>query len=153
MANKYTAFPAPRKERLEKMYHQQFMSQIEIGEKFGVSQKMVFGWFKRLGIKSRKAFKRNQSGKLNSSWKGKNATYAALHYRVISAKGRPKKCEICGTEDENKYYDWACVGDYTKISDYKRMCRSCHWKHDKTHLNFVGKELCPSKLIPKRATS
>jgi len=136
MGNKYVFLPIPPKEDLESLYYGDFRSQKEIGEVYGVSQKVVFSWFRKLEIKSRIPYKRNQEGENNSSWKGDDVTYSAFHYRVISLKGRPKKCEVCGVEDENKTYDWACIGDYKNINDYKRMCRSCHWKHDKIANNF-----------------
>jgi len=48
-------------------------------------------------------------------------------------------CEVCGAKDQNRSYDWAnLTGKYDDPSDYKRMCRSCHWKYDKKHLNFKG---------------
>lgn len=144
MANKYTKTPNPPKEELELLYNAEYLSQVEIGERFNVSQKIVFRWFRDLEITSRKPFKRNQLGSNNSSWKGNDITYAAAHYRVVSKKGRPTKCEVCGTTDESKVYDWACVGDYMNIDDYKRMCRSCHWKHDKIGNNFPNHKDKPS---------
>jgi hypothetical protein len=46
--------------------------------------------------------------------------------------GQEKKCEICGTTDKEKTYDWASVGHvYTrKREDWKRLCRSCHASFD-----------------------
>ena len=145
MANKYTALPIPPKEDLENLYFGDFKSQKEIGEVYKTTQKVVFSWFKKHGIKSRVPYKRNQEGKNNSSWGGDNVTYAAFHYRVTSLKGRPKKCEVCGTTDENKIYDWAnMTGNYADINDYKRMCRSCHWKYDKIGNNFPNNNRTPS---------
>ena len=51
---------------------------------------------------------------------------------------------------EAKHYDYAnLTGHYEDIDDYKPMCRSCHWRYDKKHLNFqVGSQgvpTCPSK--------
>lgn len=49
------------------------------------------------------------------------------------------QCEICGTTDADKSYDWAnLTGKYDDPSDYKRMCRSCHAKQDRVILN-IGK--------------
>jgi hypothetical protein len=54
-------------------------------------------------------------------------------------KGSPKKCEICGESETKKHYDWAnLTGNYEDPNDYKRMCRSCHWKYDKKSTNFKG---------------
>jgi hypothetical protein len=44
-------------------------TQVEIGQIFGCSQKVVFGFMKRNGIKARIAKKRNQYGENNSNWK------------------------------------------------------------------------------------
>jgi hypothetical protein len=129
------------------------MTQAEVGEMFGVSQKSIYKAFKRNNYKARVAVKRDQYKENNSTWKGDDATYAAFHYRVYSHKGRPKKCEVCGTEEPNRSYDWACVGDYRNINDYKRMCRSCHWRHDKIGNNFPNNTRKPnnsSKYVKKQ---
>ena len=108
------------------------LTQLEIARQYGVSQKMVFGWFRKLGIKSRVAAKRNQWGELNHMWKGNDASYAAFHYRLDHKFGRPKKCSKCETTDETRIYDWAnLTGRYEDIQDYKRMCRQCHRAYDK----------------------
>jgi hypothetical protein len=143
MANKYTKTPHPPKEELEQLYHKDFMSQSEIAVKYNTTQKVVWRWFRDLGIKSRKPYKRFQQGSDNDSWKGKDVTYSALHYRVVALRGRPKKCEWCGRED-SKVYDWACIGDYYNTDDYVRLCRSCHWKHDKAGNNFPNNNRKPS---------
>ena len=145
MANKYTRTPIPPKEDLEQLYHVELKTQIEIGNHFGVSQKVVFGWFRYLGIKSRVAFKRDQSGKNNSSWKGDNATYAAMYYRVQSQRGKAAKCEECGRSDDGMTYDWANqTGNYNDVTDYKEMCRSCHFKKDGHKKNFPNNDLVPN---------
>lgn len=75
-------------------------------------------------------------------WKGDNAEYSALHRRLRENKGQPKKCEECGTEDPDKTYDWANIsGDYEDPDDYKRLCRSCHWKLDNTVENLETEEV------------
>ncbi len=45
-------------------------TQAEIAEALGVSQKVVCRFMKNNGIKARVAFKRDQHGEKNSSWKG-----------------------------------------------------------------------------------
>lgn len=131
MANKYTAKQIPPKEELEKLYNESQMTQKEIGKQYNTSQKVVFSWFKKLGIKSRIPYKRNQLGENNSYWKGSEATYAALHYRVESKRGKPHFCEACGTMDATRY-EWAnLTGRYDDIMDYSRMCVSCHRKYDR----------------------
>jgi hypothetical protein len=69
--------------------------------------------------------------KHGNAWKGNEAGYDALHYRLRAERGRPQRCDVCGTEDTSKTYDWAnMTGHYDDPDDYKRMCRSCHLKHD-----------------------
>jgi len=112
------------------------MSQVEIGEKLGVSQKSIFKAMKRHGIPARVAAKRDQFGENNSSWKGGEAGYAAFHRRLYAKYGKPTKCTQCGTE-ESKHYDYAnLTGNYQDLDDYAAMCRSCHWIYDKKILNI-----------------
>ena len=57
--------------------------------------------------------------------------YAALHYRVYTIYGNPKKCDVCNLKDKNRKYHWAnLTGKFEDIDDYKRMCISCHRKYD-----------------------
>lgn len=138
MANKYTALPIPPKEDLENLYHNDFLSQSEVGVKYNTTQKVVLTWFRKLGIKSRIAYKRNQSGKNNHSWRGDDATYSALHLRVEKERGKPCCCEVCGTT-EAKRYEWAnLTGNYTDVMDYSRMCTPCHKKYDNQRSRRTG---------------
>lgn len=137
MTNQHTYSVPFSSEQLRSDYHEGGMSQTEIAIKYGVSQKVVWKAMMRFGIKARIAVKRNQKGELNDSWKGSAAGYAAFHKRMESLKGRPKKCERCGTDDETRTYDWAnLTGQYDDPNDYQRMCRSCHWKCDQKILNI-----------------
>lgn len=47
---------------------------------------------------------------------------------------RCKVCEVCGTVDPSKRYEWANVtGDYADVEHgYRRMCCRCHRKFDKS---------------------
>ncbi len=114
-------------------------TQTEVAAILGTTQKIVHQRFKRAGYKCRIAKKRNQCRENNDSWRGESASYAAFHYRIKALFGNPKRCEICGTTDPQKHYDWAnLTGDYPNLQDYKRMCRSCHWKYDDKKTNFKG---------------
>jgi hypothetical protein len=71
-------------------------------------------------------------GDKHHAWKGDKAGRVAMHYRVRSVLGKPNRCGQCGTREAGLVYDWAnLTGDYTKISDYQRMCRSCHVNYDR----------------------
>lgn len=131
-----TATKLPIEEVL-RMYNEG-MTQEEVGRMLGVSQKVICRFMKNNGMKARRAAKRNQRGLKNHMWKGNEASYKALHCRLYSLYGTPSKCEICGTVDATKNYDWASLtGQYTDISDYKRMCRSCHRQYDKSRRKEV----------------
>ena len=57
---------------------------------------------------------------------------SAVHYWMNVNFGKPKKCDNCGTTDENKVYEWANKDHKyrRKRGDFKRLCRSCHRKYD-----------------------
>ncbi len=120
------------------------MTQVEIAEELGTTQKVIFHRLKESGYSCRVAKKRNQFGSNNDSWKGNKASYKAFHYRLRALKGRPQKCEECGSTETTKTYDWAnMTGRYDDPKDYKRMCRSCHWKYDGTinNIKHMDKEV------------
>ena len=131
MSNQHTYKPPLTKEQLLHDYLTLGMSQCEIAAKWGTSQKVIWKAMRNFDIKARVAAKRNQKGCKNSSWKGTEAGYKALHLRVGREFGKPQKCDRCGTEDPSKSYDWANIsGRYHDLRDYIRLCRSCHWKMD-----------------------
>lgn len=105
-------------------------TQAEIAALISVSQKVIWRLMVRHNIHARVAAKRDQRGDRNSTWGYSSVTYAAYHKRVEVARGKPKRCEDCGAEGHDRVYDWACLGRYDRIEDYKRLCRSCHWKLD-----------------------
>lgn len=139
MSNKYTYSVPFSRDELFEAYVTQGMSQHEVAVKFGTTQKVVWRALHKFGIPVRKAIKRDQRGEKNSTWKGSAACYTAFHARVTAAKGQPKRCDVCGTDDPSRRYDWAnLTGDYADIDDYKRMCRSCHRQYDRKRRNFKG---------------
>jgi endogenous inhibitor of DNA gyrase (YacG/DUF329 family) len=107
------------------------MTQKEIGEKFGTTQKAIFGVFKRNGYACRVAAKRDQWGEHNHAWKGDAANYQALHLRVEKRRGKASThvCSRCGLIMAD---DWANLsGNYVNPNDYAPMCRKCHRAHDR----------------------
>lgn len=130
MANRYTYRPPCSSEKLRGLYSLG-MTQIEIAHALGVTQKIVWKAMLRFGIQARPAAARNQKGSRNNNWGGSDVTYAAFHKRVEVEKGRPRCCELCGTTDSNRTYEWAnMTGHYDDPSDYKRLCRQCHRRVD-----------------------
>lgn len=106
-------------------------TQAEIAAELSTSQRSVHLFMKRCGIKPRIAAKRDQRGEKNSNWKGDHVKYKPAHDRVYAARGKPRRCEHCGTTSPDVRYDWAnLTGRYHDQNDYIRLCRSCHCKHD-----------------------
>ena len=99
-----------------------------------------------------KDMKGKQIKENNPNWKGDDATdITTFHKRVEKKFGKPRKCECCGNT-KAKQYDWAnMTGKYEDIEDYKRLCKSCHIRYDKTKLNTL-REL-PISKIDKRILS
>ena len=64
-------------------------------------------------------------------WKGDKVKYSGLHYWVRKHLGRPMKCEMCGSEKENRY-EWANVDHKYKrrLEDWIRLCCRCHYAYD-----------------------
>jgi DNA-binding XRE family transcriptional regulator len=112
-----------------KRLYESGMTQSEVGAALGTTQTVILKTFRRNQYKPRIEIKRDIGRK--KSWKGSNSCYVALHKRLYALYGKPQKCEICGTTDPSKGYDWAnLTGNYEDPADYKRMCRSCHSKYD-----------------------
>jgi len=70
MSNKYTYSVPFTEEELFDCYINQGMSQTEVGVKFGTTQHVVWKAMQRMKLPARKAYKRDQEGTKNSSWKG-----------------------------------------------------------------------------------
>lgn len=96
------------------------------------------GWFKK-GVKSHKWTKKQKEkvsiknkGNKHGMWKGDNAKYCAIHEFISKWKGKPKKCEMCGTTKAKKY-EWANIDHkYSRVlEDYIRMCTKCHLNFDR----------------------
>lgn len=77
---------------------------------------------KRLG-------KRN--GDKAPNWRGEKVGYRAIHNWMETLLGKPSKCDHCHITTA-KRFDWANVsGQYKRdVSDWLRLCRSCHRKYD-----------------------
>lgn len=125
------------KEEVESLYASG-IPQHEIANRFGVSQAAVSRFMISQGMK--RGRNRDQSGENNPCWKGNEAGYESLHRRVETLYGKPRRCEVCGSQNDPKtIYDWAnLTGKYEDPNDYKRMCRSCHSKYDDKAKNFKG---------------
>ena len=93
----------------------------------GVKRQWAEGRGNASGLRSKEALEKAWK----TTWKGEKVSYVGLHRWVVYWKGRPKLCEECGRTDKNKY-EWVNINHkYRRIlSDYIRMCTSCHRKYD-----------------------
>ena len=68
----------------------------------------------------------------NPMWRGDDVGYQALHIWIRRNKGKPIRCEHCGSETEKKY-EWANKSHKYKrdLDDWIRLCTKCHKKYDK----------------------
>jgi hypothetical protein len=110
------------------------LTQGQLAARYRTTQKVVWKAMVNFGIQARP---KANYGPLNGRWKGSSATYGQFHRRVRTLRGKPQKCEVCGTVDLDKTYEWAnLTGRYDDPDDYRRMCVSCHRKHDNWHLKL-----------------
>ncbi|MCK5022772.1 MAG: hypothetical protein KAS04_01230 [Candidatus Aenigmarchaeota archaeon] len=82
------------------------------------------------------------TGEKHWAWCGDSISYIALHRWVERHRGKPQKCEHCGTTEKG-WYDWANIsGEYKRdLNDFIRLCRKCHRAYDKKrHIEKVGTE-------------
>lgn len=107
-------------------------TQKGVAAALGVSQGVIWKTLHRHGIVCRpQAHLRHSCGSANPRWKGAGASYTAFHQRLYTLFGNPRLCSVCGTTIA-KRYDWAnMTGRYDDPADYRRMCRSCHFKRDR----------------------
>ncbi len=85
--------------------------------------------------KARMAQATREAGKVREkhpNWKGDEAGYQAIH-AYARRNFQEQSCEHCGTESTKR--EWAMIHGKEmsrERSDWLRLCRSCHWKYDKT---------------------
>ena len=95
-------------------------------------------------LNRRPSIKRDQYGENNSSWKGEDASYSALHFRVEAARGKPSECSLCDAVSGR--FEWAnLTGEYTNVNDYARMCVVCHRRYDLDRRKATGKRTSPER--------
>ncbi len=88
--------------------------------------------------------KRDQRGPANHMWRGDEAGYKALHLRVAAARGKPSLCGWC-SRTEGKF-EWANLsGRYDDVSDYERLCTSCHRIYDAHRRRVTGRRTIPER--------
>jgi|GEM_PF-3180801 len=131
-----------RKNYIESLYHDSFMSQEEIGKVLGLSQWTISYFMKKNDIKARIAAKRDQSGTKNHMWKGNDISYKGAHDRVYRVRGKPNQCIKCGATEQK--LEWASISKkHHDPYDYQAMCLPCHRQHDMNLRKAKIQKKCP----------
>lgn len=126
------------------------MTQAEIARDLGMTQRVVWRVMHNHNLTARSSAKRDQRGEKNSSWRGPDAGYEALHTRVEVKRGKPSICGHCGTEDPAVRYEWAnMTGHYEDVEDFERLCVPCHRKFDAGRRRLTGKRTSPPQAGKK----
>lgn len=86
-----------------------------------------------LSEEARQKISESKRGEKAYNWEGDQVSYSGLHKWINRELGKPDICEHCGTQD--KKLDWANKSQEYKreLTDWIRLCRSCHLKYDYKH--------------------
>lgn len=78
----------------------------------------------------------SRTGDKNPMWLGDCVGYTGVHQWIYKKLGRPKYCERCKRSDKKSYH-WANKDHKYRrvVSDFMRLCASCHTKYDIEHNN------------------
>ncbi|NDC96348.1 hypothetical protein EBZ38_12670 [bacterium] len=74
---------------------------------------------------------------MHPAWKGNNAGYRAIHYRIVKLYGKAIKCENVKCEHKDYHrFEWACLDkDYGLQRDtWAMLCVFCHRQMDKQNI-------------------
>lgn len=71
-------------------------------------------------------------GRRHRLWKGKRASYGAIHAWIRSNKGKPTVCTSCGITSEETKIEWSNKDHKYRraVVDYTSLCCRCHWAYD-----------------------
>lgn len=86
-----------------------------------------------VSTETRKKIGDAQREEKGNNWKGNRVKYTGLHAWVYRQLGQPTKCEQCGKDGlVGAQIHWANVSHkyLRKLSDWIRLCVSCHKKYD-----------------------
>ena len=140
-------YPAQQVAEVKRLYWDEGMSIEEVAATLDLGSKVIRRLMENHDIPRRSKIKRNQAGANNSTWRGREASYNALHSRVERARGKPDCCEQCSADDPALRYEWAhLTGAYEDTNDYRRMCVPCHREFDAERRSIAGANTTPSRL-------
>lgn len=79
-----------------------------------------------------------KSGDELPNWLEKKVSYKTLHTWVTRKLGKPSLCQTCGATEG--VFEWSNISrEYKRdLSDWQRLCKSCHNKYDKRLKRATG---------------
>lgn len=116
--------------------HKQRISDSLKGRVVSIETRKKIGLSNKGNIPFNKGICHSEETKLKMSQNrstGKELGYRGLHHWVVKNLGKPSNCEHChNTELNHRQYHWANKShEYKKdLSDWLRLCVSCHSKYD-----------------------
>ena len=96
--------------------------------------------FKKGQVAWNKGLKGYGEGEKHPLWKGEKAGYLSKHSWMSRKFGKPDTCKLCKKSGlKGRQIHWANKsGKYFRdISDWIRLCASCHKKYDNEKLKYV----------------
>ena len=115
MANRYTYTNPITKEQILEDYFKNNMTQTELAEKYGTTQKIVWRLFKTYGLIARVAKKRNQYDENNDMWKG-GITNDHHGYTLNKCADHPRAKECGGYVPEHILVMEKHIGRYLNFN-------------------------------------
>jgi hypothetical protein len=122
----------PQNGEYQRQYNERYSESSENREKARRRSRLWYAANRQRALKTaRERYAVSQDRKSAPPHKYKGAGYYALHRWVAAEKGRPSKCEHCGTETA-KRFEWANVDHSYRavLGDWIRLCKSCHVRYD-----------------------
>ncbi len=149
MENGMSVPPYSQKEVLEKLYVEKGMTQKEIAQMYGVSQRTIRAYVDRFGLH------RGDAGALfgedNPNWKGeivsKDGGYSRTHN--ITDKVKKGVCDRCGYVGQTQIHHDDRDPTNTQSDNLIELCLMCHKAE---HLGAPVRWIRPAKITEKRSS-
>lgn len=124
-------------ERVKNLY-ESGMTQKEVADILGVSQKVVCKFMKRSNIPARKAAKRDQTGSKNSFWNG-GKTQDEFGYVMVQCKEHPRASKCGGYVPEHILIAEKKIGRYLTENEVVHHINGRKWDNKPENLSVMTK--------------
>lgn len=121
-----------------KTMYESGMTQAEIAAELNVTQRIVFNFMRRNGIKARIAAKRCQDGEKNSYWHG-GRTQDEFGYVMIQCKEHPRASKCGGYVPEHILVAESKIGRHLTTDEVVHHINGRKWDNDPDNLCVMTK--------------